>query len=48
VRELIGRYYAGVRLRRPIDRIEPLIDTTPITRLLGWRPGALVDSPVLP
>jgi nucleoside-diphosphate-sugar epimerase len=37
--DLIGRYFQDVPLRRPIEQFTGLVDNSPITDLLGWRPS---------
>ncbi len=39
VAELIERYYQGVTLRKPVDQLHCLVDTSAITERFGWRPG---------
>jgi nucleoside-diphosphate-sugar epimerase len=34
--DVINEYYAGIPLRRPVDEIESLVDTSVITRETGW------------
>jgi hypothetical protein len=39
VPELIREFYPNVPLRRPIDEIESLVDTSEIERETGWKPA---------
>jgi len=42
--ELIERYFQDVPLRRPLDQFTGLVDNTPITDLLGWRPSTTTPA----
>jgi nucleoside-diphosphate-sugar epimerase len=43
VAELIRRYFADVPLRRPIDQIAGLVDTSFLERETSWKPGPALD-----
>ncbi len=38
---LVRRYYPGVPLRQPLDRLESLVDISAIQTQVGWVPGGL-------
>jgi len=43
--DLIERHFQGVPLRKPVEQFTGLVDNSPITELLGWRPTPPAQTP---